>query len=113
MSARPWDRFVHRLCLAAGELDVRKAYALPAAALLRWAEYFALEPFGAEVEDLRAGMVASAVLNAAARKRVAKPEDFRVTTRGGARQRATSPEGMVATLKLLASRGIGRWRNAT
>lgn len=114
MRARPWDLFIHRLCLAAGELDVRKAYALPAVALLRWAEFFALEPFGGAVEDLRAGMVAATVLNAAAGKRIAKAEDFRVTTSPGSpRRREQSPDAQVATLKALAARGIGRWRNAT
>lgn len=48
--------------------------------LTEWAAYFALEPWGTEVEDWRAGLVAATIANAnrdpKKRRRPYEPKDF-------------------------------------
>ena len=48
--------------------------------LREWAEFFALEPWGSEVEFMRSGIVAAAVVNAAPNRKPhakpATPKDF-------------------------------------
>lgn len=54
--------------------------------LLEWMAFYRIEPFGFEIENFRAGVVAATVVNCTPRKRGAKPSvpsDFYPSTKSG------------------------------
>ncbi len=66
MTARAGWRFAHRLALYLGEWDVQGMLArMSSSQLAAWAAFYELEPFGAAVEDHRAGTIAATVGNMA------------------------------------------------
>lgn len=75
----PIRRFAFRLALALGQPNPDSMLArLPQRVWSEWQEFAALEPFGEERADLRAGIVASTITNCMARKggTAYKPRDF-------------------------------------
>ena len=76
----PTRRFAFRLALAAGEVNPDAMLVqLPWRIWREWQVFAALEPFGEERADLRAGIVASVIANCLARGRgkpAFKPRDF-------------------------------------
>lgn len=51
---------------------------IPSSTWWEWIAFFGLEPFGCEVDNWRAGMIAATIANAAPskRRRTFKPKDF-------------------------------------
>lgn len=77
----PVRRFAYRLCLELGIWDVDALLeTIPDWQLREWAAFFSMEPWGAEIEFVRSGIIASTIVNASPnRKRGSKqatPYDF-------------------------------------
>jgi hypothetical protein len=67
-----WHRVAALLGATVEELQGR----ISSAEFVRWCAFYAVEPWGCEVEHWRMGVVASTVANAAGRKKPLKPSDF-------------------------------------
>ncbi len=80
---RPARRFYFRLALALGMPVGELLNRISSQELTEWMAYYALEPFGEERADLRAGIVASTVANTARdpkkRARPYRPQEFMPT----------------------------------
>lgn len=70
--------FAYRLALALGQPDVDAMLAgLTTRQFLGWQHYAAVEPFGEERADLRAGIISATIANVfAGKSRSFKPADF-------------------------------------
>jgi len=92
----PARRFAFRLALALGYLNPDAMLArMPYRIWSEWQAFAALEPFGEERADLRAGIVAATVANCMARgkgRRSFKPRDFMPRFEETQRKPATSSE---------------------
>jgi hypothetical protein len=75
---RPERRFIFRLALALGMPVGRLLAEMPSSELTEWIAYAAIEPFGEQRADLRAGIVAAATVNSgfARPKEAVRASDF-------------------------------------
>ena len=71
-------RFLFKLAIALGKTVEQLGRELSSHELSEWMAYYRLEPFGEERADLRAGIIASTVVNCTPRKspRQYRPADF-------------------------------------
>lgn len=76
---------------------------ISSAELTEWQAFYRLEPWGTEIDDLRAGIVSSVVANVnrdpKKQRRPFKPQDFMPKWGGATEKREQSPEEMLRVLQ--------------
>jgi hypothetical protein len=87
----------HRLALALGRTIEELQATMSSTEFTDWCAYMRLEPFGYEVENWRAGMIAAAVCNTlirstgvgSKRQKLLHPSDFYPPTKGASKSKLT------------------------